>query len=112
MSIHIGSIIKTVLKSKNIDVTDFAHKINYTRSNAYKIFNKSSIDTQLLIKINKVLGENLFFYFINEQEIADYKNSKIKTSDLVAMIKDLRKTMTEINQEKNKSLEPKKKTKK
>lgn len=103
MAIHIGSIIKNTLKSKNIDVTTFAKEINFTRSNAYKIFKKASIDTQLLFKINKVLGENLFFNYITDQEISDYKNAKIKPTEVLSAIKDLKSMVITIS-ENNKAI--------
>lgn len=101
MAIHIGSIIRDTLKDKKMDVTTFAKKINFTRSNAYKIFNKASIDTQLLLRINKILGENLFFNYISDQEITDYKNGKIKPTEVLSAIKDL-KSMVQIISEENK----------
>ncbi len=101
MSTHIGKIIKSTLKHKEIDVTEFAKKINYTRSNAYKIFNKQSIDTDLLIKINKVLGENLFFNFLTDEEIAEYKNNKVKAAEVLNALKDLKATMIAINEKKD-----------
>ena len=100
MAIHIGSIIKDVLKTKKMDVAEFSKKINYTRGNAYKIFNKKSIDTDLLIKIGKVLGQNLFFNYITDEEITEYKNSKLKTPEVLNAIKDLKATMIQLNEKK------------
>ena len=94
MSAHIGKIIKETLKSKNIDVADFAHKINYTRGNAYKIFNKKSIDTDLLFKISKVLDENLFFNYITSDEIIKYKNDKVNSSDILSLLNEIKEILT------------------
>ena len=94
MSVHIGKIIKETLKSKNIDVADFAHKINYTRGNAYKIFNKKSIDTDLLFKISKVLDENLFFNYITSDEIIKYKNDKVNSSDILSLLNEIKEILT------------------
>jgi plasmid maintenance system antidote protein VapI len=93
MSIHIGKIIKDTLKSKNIDVVDFAGKINYTRGNAYKIFNKKSIDTDLLLKISKVLGENLFFYYISKDELIEFKNKNTKSDDIITLLKEIKSAL-------------------
>lgn len=116
MAIHIGSVIKDALRTKKIDVTDFAKKINFTRSNAYKIFNKPSIDTELLVRINKILGENLFFNYISDQEIADYKNAKVKSGEVLYAIKDLKSTVLAMNEDtifkKGGKLKSKPKTKK
>src|SRR5580704_17580973 len=89
MGIHIGKIIKDTLKSREIDVTEFAKKISYTRGNAYKIFNKPSIDTDLLLKINKVLGENLFLKYVSDEDIIVNRNSKTKMIDVMEAIKSL-----------------------
>lgn len=94
MSVHIGKIIKETLKAKNIDVADFAHKINYTRGNAYKIFNKRSIDTDLLFKISKVLDENLFFNYITTDEIIKYKNDKVNSSDILSLLNEIKEILT------------------
>jgi len=103
MSIHIGKIIKETLKSKNIDVADFANKINYTRGNAYKIFNKKSIDTDLLLKISKVLDENLFFHFITEDEIIAYKNEQVQSSDILNTLHELKSILLSMNGPKQKT---------
>ena len=100
MSVHIGEIIKNIVKSQQLDIGDFANKISYTRRNIYKIFNKQSIDTELLVKISKVLGENLFFRYLTDEEIAAYRNSKIKAAELMTALKELQATMTAMNEEK------------
>lgn len=93
MAVHIGNIIKELVKAKGFSVEDFSTKINYTRRNAYKIFDKPSIDTDLLQKINKVLGENLFFKFIKDDEVAAYTNEKIKSTQLLDAFKNLESTV-------------------
>jgi hypothetical protein len=101
MAIHIGKIIKDTLKTKKMDVTGFAHKINYTRGNAYKIFNRPSIDTELLQKISKVLGENLFFKYLTDEEIATYRNSKVKAAEVLEALKNLEAKMIALTDEKD-----------
>jgi predicted transcriptional regulator len=93
MEIHIGNIIKEIVKTKNLDIGEFAEKINCSRRNAYKIFDRSSIDSELLIKISKVLGQNLFFSYISDQELIAYKNTKIKAAELMLALKELHSTM-------------------
>ena len=76
MSIHIGSIIKGLVKTKGLTVEEFSNKINCTRRNAYKIFDKPSIDTELLVTISKAIGENLFFRYLKDEEIVKYSSIK------------------------------------
>jgi len=89
MTIHIGKTIKELVKKQEIDVGLFAKKINCTRRNVYKIFNKPSIDTSLLAKISEVLGQNLFLNYITNAEIAAYGNTKIKEAQLLNALKEL-----------------------
>ncbi|MBO6118600.1 MAG: helix-turn-helix domain-containing protein [Bacteroidales bacterium] len=57
---HIGQHIKTVMRTKNVTVTDLAGKIGTTRTNMHKIFRKENIDIALLMKISKELQHDFF----------------------------------------------------
>ncbi|MBL7909915.1 MAG: helix-turn-helix transcriptional regulator [Bacteroidia bacterium] len=94
MAIHIGEIIKNLVKKKGISVTDFADKINYSRRNVYEIFDKKSIDTELLVKIGKILEQNLFLNYISEKDISELINNKKTSADeLINIIERLKKTV-------------------
>lgn len=58
--IHIGKHIENHLHEQHVSITWFAMELCCTRSNVYKIFNKSSIDIQLLWRISKILHHNFF----------------------------------------------------
>ncbi len=90
MAIHIGKIIKKLVKSKGISVTDFADKVNYSRRNLYEIFDKETIDTGLLLKISRILEENLFLRYITEKDIIEFKNAKTPAEELKDAVKDLK----------------------
>jgi plasmid maintenance system antidote protein VapI len=55
-NVHIGSIIKKVLAEKSMSISEFAGEINRDRTTIYDIFERKSIDTDLLIKISDVLN--------------------------------------------------------
>lgn len=57
-NVHIGSIIRAKLEESSLSIAEFAERINRTRPTVYDIFNRKSIDTDLLIKISEVLGYN------------------------------------------------------
>lgn len=57
-TVHIGQVIKQKLEDSQLSVTDFANRINRTRSTVYDIFTRKSIDTDLLLKISEVLRYN------------------------------------------------------
>ena len=68
MKVHIGKKIKEAVDKSGMTVTEFAEKINYSRRNIYSIFSKESIDTQLLLKIGKVLDQDFFNHFANAKK--------------------------------------------
>ena len=65
--IHFGHMIQAELKRQGRTVTWFARAIHCDRTNAYKIFANSHIDTELLLRISRVLDHNFF------QDAADLK---------------------------------------
>lgn len=63
--VKIGALIRQKLYDDGRTVSWFAAKICCSRANAYKIFEKESIDTNLLLRISKVLDYNFFEVFSN-----------------------------------------------
>lgn len=57
-TIHIGQVIRQKFDESQLSITDFANRINRTRSTVYDIFTRKSIDTDLLVKISEVLRYN------------------------------------------------------
>ena len=62
LSMHIGAQIREVLlqQSREHTVTWLSKKLNCHRVNVYDIFNRSTIDTELLRRISIVLGHDFF----------------------------------------------------
>lgn len=63
---HIGFRIQTIFKQKGMTVSEFARQIHCERTNVYTIFNRPSIDIDLLARISKVLEYNFFEDVMNE----------------------------------------------
>lgn len=59
---HIGAYIKEVFDNgpKTWTVAWFARELNCDRRNIYNIFARQSIDTELLLRISKILQHNFF----------------------------------------------------
>lgn len=55
---HIGKMIKAELdrRPKTHTVTWFALELHYKRTNVYDIFNRQTVDTELLARISRILG--------------------------------------------------------
>lgn len=62
----IGQIIKDELISQERSVAWFSRKIHLDRSNVYRLFQKNSIDTDLLRRISQVLRRDFFALYSEE----------------------------------------------
>jgi plasmid maintenance system antidote protein VapI len=65
-TIHLGQIIREKVKRSGMSITEFAEKINLSRPAVYQLFEKKSIDCEMIRKISILLGENLFCDIYNE----------------------------------------------
>ena len=63
--IHIGRIIQAKMKADGRSSQWLAQKLNYTVANVYKIYEKPSINTDLLLRISGILQTNLFAHYYN-----------------------------------------------
>ncbi|MBQ2352459.1 MAG: XRE family transcriptional regulator [Bacteroidales bacterium] len=57
---HIGKLIKAKLDEQGRKASWLAKQVNCTRFNIYKVFQRESIDTKLLIEISNALDYNFF----------------------------------------------------
>ena len=55
MEIHIGKLVRQRLDENGHSVVWLARQLTCSRTNVYKIFEKSHIDTQMLARISTVL---------------------------------------------------------
>ena len=60
---HIGSLIKEELAKQERTVSWFARKLSCDRTNIYKLFRRSTIDTELLLRISRILGRDFFRHY-------------------------------------------------
>lgn len=56
----IGQLIRQELRRQERSVAWFARQLSCDRSNIYRIFQKESIDTYLLVRISIILQYNFF----------------------------------------------------
>lgn len=55
MAYNFGAEIRKVVDERGITISEFARRINKSRENAYDIFRRKSLDTELLSVISQVL---------------------------------------------------------
>lgn len=64
--IDIGKLIHEQVKRQGKSVTWLARRLNYSRTNLYKIFDKTSIDTDVLLRISQALNYDFFALYSQE----------------------------------------------
>jgi len=64
--LHVGQLIKAELERQERTVSWFARKLCCDRSNVYKLFKRSAIDTDLLLRVSTILHHNFFDIFKEE----------------------------------------------
>ena len=61
--LHIGHLIQAQLKADKRSVGWLSREIGCTRNHVYKIFSKSSLDSDLIFRISKAMNFNFFQYY-------------------------------------------------
>ena len=69
-NIHIGHLIQAQLKADKRSVGWLAKQIPCTRNHVYKIFNRPSLDADLILKISIAMSFNFFQYYSAEVNAA------------------------------------------
>lgn len=62
---NIGEVIRQELLQRGLTATWLADSLCCTRTNIYKIFKRTSIDTELLLRISNALETDLFIHYTN-----------------------------------------------
>lgn len=65
----IGNLIEEEIGKQQMKIIVFAEKINCRRNNVYDIFKRSSIDTEQLKQISKVLNRNFFSELAEDMDL-------------------------------------------
>ena len=63
---HIGRLIKAEVEAQGKTTSWLARELAYCRTNVYKIYDKKSIDTDLLLRISSLLKHDFFAGYSEE----------------------------------------------
>lgn len=63
MPLHIGHEIQQELRRQERSVAWFARRLACDRTNVYRIFDKESLDTRLLMRISTILMRDFFVLY-------------------------------------------------
>lgn len=74
--ILIGQLIEKELHRQERTTVWFARKLGCNRTNAYKIFKRTSIDTDLLMRISLILNHDFFAVYSSQYTDLSSANPK------------------------------------
>lgn len=116
--IHVGKLIREKIEEQGRSAAWVAERMNMSRTNLYKIYEKSSLDTEQLKKFGKVLNINFFDFLTNqnvtEEPLIKYKKivpqikieisgiSKEENEELTALINAVAKSYFEVRKKRKK----------
>jgi hypothetical protein len=66
VKIHIGKLIQAKMKEERRSAAWMAERLNGHRSNIYKIYESTAIDTALLHRISQILEYDFFKHYSEE----------------------------------------------
>lgn len=66
--IHIGRLIRQELRNQGYTVTWLTKELNCSRSNVYKLFEKPTLDSSVLMQLSRLLNVDFFRYYSDELE--------------------------------------------
>ena len=85
--VNIGSIIKQCVDDKGISHSAFAKSIGLHRQNVERtVFEKTSLDTNLLCTISEVLDEDFFKFYRTNDTVICNKNNYNTTEEIKAVL--------------------------
>lgn len=64
--IHIGKLIRQKMEERHLTVVWLAQHLSCSRTNVYKMFDRYSIDTEVLMKLSAVLDFDFFGLYSDE----------------------------------------------
>jgi DNA-binding Xre family transcriptional regulator len=91
--IHIGQLIKKVVRENNIKDSDFAKKIGKSRQNIYDLYKRNDVEVKLLLTICYALNYDFFhclYPLKGEGELTETEVSiqlKVKSGNLEDLFK-------------------------
>jgi hypothetical protein len=89
--IHIGQLIKKVVRMQGIKDVAFAQKIGKSRQNVYDLYNRFDVEVKLLLTISRALDYDFFQHFrLKNDEVACTDVSiqmKVKSENLNTLFK-------------------------
>ena len=90
-NLHMGKILKQLLRDRNISAVKFAPMIGYNFRGVYLMFRRKNFHTGLLHVISHALQHDMFQYLYTEGNSPSEKKMQEKISSLEKEIETLKK---------------------
>lgn len=71
--IHVGKLIRLKMEEQHLTVVWLASHLSCSRTNVYKMFERYSVDTEVLMKLSIVLDFD--FFSLYSDELVEYKKT-------------------------------------
>jgi predicted transcriptional regulator len=88
--IHIGQLIKKVVRESNIKDVDFAKKISKSKQNVYDLYKRNDVEVKLLLTVSQALDYDFFQHFSKREKQQETEVSvqlKVKSENLDELFK-------------------------
>ncbi|MBI4931000.1 MAG: helix-turn-helix domain-containing protein [Bacteroidetes bacterium] len=92
-NIHIGNMIKVRMKEMRLSPTEFAKRLGYSLPGTTSIFERQTMQTDVLLKVCKALDYDFFKHYVSSDLIQDDGKKVIEDA---ALQKELDACKTEI----------------
>jgi lambda repressor-like predicted transcriptional regulator len=93
--VHIGQKIEETLREKGMSVMAFSKKIKRSRNVVYDIFNRTSIDTELLLLICKALETDFFKLYSERLQTKKANENEFKSTVVAEPMRPLGYSLSE-----------------
>lgn len=93
--VHIGQKIEETLREKGMSVMAFSKKIKRSRNVVYDIFNRTSIDTELLLLICKGLETDFFKLYSERLQTKKANENEFKSTVVAEPMRPLGYSLSE-----------------
>ncbi|MFH1004618.1 MAG: helix-turn-helix transcriptional regulator [Bacteroidota bacterium] len=90
MPIHIGNILKTIIKEKHVTPSGLALKLGVHIVTVSRMFHYRHMHASLLIKISQILGHDFFKYYSQDLRLEKTEEDK-QITEIKKQIEQLQK---------------------
>ena len=91
--IHIGQLIKKIVRENNIKDVEVARRIGKSKQNVYDLYKRNDVEVKLLLTLSQALNYDFFQHLVKQKKQAEQAETevsvqlKVKSSNLDDLFK-------------------------